>query len=1059
MVESSELVIEKAWVCSGAAMAWRPRSTPMIEAYRVDGAFVPDGRLSDPAWETAPALELRKASLVDFKMRSELRFLFDDEHLYLGFAADGPPVEHALTGDSKEEERRIAAEMNAKEVASATSKRDPDIPGVHELYHPDVKQKEYLSLLIDAGADGRGLVEFLVNSSGDRDSTRYTRTGRAAYWNGRFTGTREAGKDRPTALKGSGFWSINDFDQGSWQCWTEVGEAGWSACLAVPYSLLGHGPSQGDVWHFNACRHTHGDRSMRYFASPHPDMYQDHTKFAQLLFGPNSVVPVSADLGRRVPGSRVAELNISLAQDVPIKVTGSIQLDGEHAGVPSRETLDLIPEEVGTLSFDLDVGKRPPSKLTFTLTDDKGVGLYRSEPIDVRLPEPVREQAVSLSREASAGYSLVVADGERPIPWDGESPGGSSEISLACHRREHGAFQIGIIPQRVPLRNIRVEASDLSGPEGATIPANAVEWFVEGKLHREPNPASMILRREFPDHQVRWVPDVLMPVEAFAIDGQWPETMWVEVTVPAEASLGKYSGHITVHVDGLEPRTVAIDLRVQGFAGEHDLDDVLDVGSTKQVLIDDYIVGHIDGASIRYHAFKKHPRNPLIVPDRPADLIDLGLYGTILRSAAGGFRMWYTSHSLGDYGVRYHVHYAEADDGLTWTKPDLEAIEFNGTKKNNLVDLGTGVHVIYRPDIPDPDRRYVRYVQYATRGTFASYSPDGIHWSRDSTPLFIGSDAASPTYDPRTGRYYVVSIEDRAIGAFVRRSPAFSVSADGRKWSQFRPALWADARDDRIAFRNLSRVRNVLSYDYPDHFHAEFNDVKPYPYAGLYLASVNMFECSGADIYKGTQGGQGNGKDDCATHLQLVSSRSSDLSEWQRAGPREPIIDRGMRGEWDSGFISAADFPLVVGDELWLYYGGVSHTQQYQSCQAFTGSAMKQGDVATGIGLATMRLDGFVSLDAGAEPGRLTTKKLRFSGKRLEVNAAVRGNLRVAVLDKEGHPLPGLSESECQPLMGDSVRHVVRWHDQPDLRQTDGQPVRLAFHLQDAELYAFQFVG
>ena len=826
--------------------------------------------------------------------------------------------------------------------------------------------------------------------------------------------------------------------------------------MAIPYSLLGGRPSQGDVWHFNACRHTYGEHTVRYYASPHADMYRDSTRFAQLLFGRSSVVPVSADLGRRVPGPRVAELKVRLAQDMPKKVTGSMQLDGENAAVPSSETLDLKPGDEGTLSLDLDVGNRPSSKLTFTLTDNEGAGLYRSEPVNVRLPQPQGEGTERPGGEGKASYSLVVGGAERPIAWDAEDTGGT-EVSLACHRREHEAFQIGILPQRVPLRNIHIEASALSGPGAATIPASTVEWFVEGKIHREPHRAYLVLRREVPDHQVRWVPDALIRVEAFAIDGQRPETVWVEVTVPAEASLGRYGGHVKVYVDGLEPQSVAIDLRVQGFAGQHDPDNVLDVGSTKQVLIDDYIVGDIEGGSTRYHAFKKHAHDPLVLPDGPADLPNLAMYGTILRSAAGGFLMWYTSHSVGDYGGRYHVHYAESDDGLTWTKPDLGTIEFNGTNKNNLVDTGTGVHVIYRSDIPDPDKRYVRYVGTTRRGTFASYSPDGIHWRRDSTPSFMGSDAASPTYDPRTGRYYVVTIEDRAIGSYVRRSPAFSVSEDGVKWSRFQPALWADARDDRIAFRNLSRVRSVLSYDYPDHFHSEFNDVKPYPYAGLYLASVTMFECCGADIYKGTQGGRGSGKDDCVTHLQLVSSRSSDLSEWQRAGPREPIVDRGMPGEWDAGFISAADFPVVVGDELWLYYGGFSNTQQHQSCQAFTGAAMRPGDVATGIGLATMRLDGFVSLDAGAEPGRLTTKKLRFSGKRLEVNAAVRGSLRVAVLDEEGHPLPGLSEPDCQPLMGDSVRHVVRWNDQPDLRQTAGRPVRLAFHLQDAELYAFQF--
>ena len=904
MVESSKLLIEDAWACSGAAMTWRPPDTPLAEARQVDGAFVPDGRLSDPAWQSAPALPLRKASLVDYEVPSDLRFLFDEETLYVGFTAQGAPVGHELTGDTAEEEKRLAEEANADEGHKATLEGQKPIPGSHELYRPDVMSREYLSVVIDAGADGSELVEFLVNCINERDSTRYIRSAEQAFWSG---STRENEEARPAGLKGSGFWSIDDFDTSTWRCWTEVGDKGWSACIAIPYSLLGARPELGDIWRFNAWRQTHGDRALRYLASPHPDMYHDSTRFAQLLFGPSVVAPISADLGRRVPGKRVAEVKVRLDRDAPRGVSGTMQFGGYDPAVSSRETLDLVPGAEGTLSFDLDVGERPNGRLAIALTDANGEGLYRSESIDVRVPEPASERPAPPRADTAPGYSPVVAGVERPITLDaGEQ--GSTEISLACHRREHEAFQIRIVPEGAPLENIRLEPSDLTGPDGATIAAGSMEWFVVGRVHREPKAAYMV-RREVPDHAVRWVPDVLVPVDSFAIQGGEPETVWVEVTVPAVARLGRYGGHVMVHVDGLEPRVVTVDLVVQGYAGGHDPEGVLDVGTTKLLLIDDYIVGDVEGGAITYHSFEKHPRNPLVLPDGPADLPLVTVYGTILERTGGGIRMWYTSHSTGDYGGRYHVLYAESDDGLAWTKPDLGTIEFDGSVHNNLVDFGTGSHVIHRPDVPDPARRYVRYVQYATQGTFASYSSDGINWQRDAKPLFVGSDAASPTYDPQTQRYHVVTIEDRAIGAFVRRSPAFSTSEDGIEWSPFRPALWADARDDRIAFRNLTRVREVLSYDYPDHFHSEFNDVKPYPYAGLHLATVTMFECCGDDIYKGTPGGRGSGKDDCATHLQLASSRSSDLSEWQRAGPRDPLNRQGRGWRVGLGIHQRFRFP------------------------------------------------------------------------------------------------------------------------------------------------------
>ena len=48
-------------------------------------------------------------------------------------------------------------------------------------------------------------------------------------------------------------------------------------------------------------------------------------------------------------------------------------------------------------------------------------------------------------------------------------------------------------------------------------------------------------------------------------------------------------------------------------------------------------------------------------------------------------------------------------------------------------------------------------------------------------------------------------------------------------------------------------------------------------------------------------------------------------------------------------------------------------------------------------GLATLRLDGFASINAGAEEGRLLTRPLGFTGRHLHVNAVVApdGELRV----------------------------------------------------------------
>ena len=110
-----------------------------------------------------------------------------------------------------------------------------------------------------------------------------------------------------------------------------------------------------------------------------------------------------------------------------------------------------------------------------------------------------------------------------------------------------------------------------------------------------------------------------------------------------------------------------------------------------------------------------------------------------------------------------------------------------------------------------------------------------------------------------------------------------------------------------------------------------------------------------------------------------------------------------------------------------------------------------------GIGLAKLRLDGFVSIDAGAEEGTLTTRPLVFLGDTLVVNAnAKSGSLVVEALDPKGNIIEGFAGGDCTPITTDSVRHVVTWRGNPDCHLLQAQPIRLRFHFKSAKLYAFE---
>ena len=107
--------------------------------------------------------------------------------------------------------------------------------------------------------------------------------------------------------------------------------------------------------------------------------------------------------------------------------------------------------------------------------------------------------------------------------------------------------------------------------------------------------------------------------------------------------------------------------------------------------------------------------------------------------------------------------------------------------------------------------------------------------------------------------------------------------------------------------------------------------------------------------------------------------------------------------------------------------------------------------------LIEFRTDGFVSRTATERQGTLTTHPLVFTGSRLTVNAAAsRGQVTVEVIDESGKTVPGFGREDCRVRSFDSTQQEIQWTRRADLSSLRGQPVRLRFYLQHADLYGFQ---
>jgi hypothetical protein len=177
--------------------------------------------------------------------------------------------------------------------------------------------------------------------------------------------------------------------------------------------------------------------------------------------------------------------------------------------------------------------------------------------------------------------------------------------------------------------------------------------------------------------------------------------------------------------------------------------------------------------------------------------------------------------------------------------------------------------------------------------------------------------------------------------------------------------------------------------------------------------------------------------------------KMDDKRDWKKAAKEATFIPYGRhKKDWDWGNIYAYQLPLVVGDEIRFYYSGIGarHWGSYHG---------DPDPPPTGVGLATLRLDGFVSIDAAAA-GAMTTKKFVFIGDTLEVNANAKGgSIVVEALGTDGKVIDGFSKKDCTPITTDSVRHVLKWKGQKDSHLIQARPIRLRFHLKKAKLYSF----
>ncbi|MFV2069607.1 MAG: hypothetical protein ACC645_21795 [Pirellulales bacterium] len=446
------------------------------------------------------------------------------------------------------------------------------------------------------------------------------------------------------------------------------------------------------------------------------------------------------------------------------------------------------------------------------------------------------------------------------------------------------------------------------------------------------------------------------------------------------------------HVGPPEPRLRDVSLETPAITYP------IAVTTERQLFVDDVLVESAIGVTRTLHSVKKHPANPLVMPDKPWEGQCVLLYGSVMRDPeTAKFRMWYLAWGK-QLGKPTFICYAESDDGLAWTKPNLDLVEFEGSKENNIVMPGwSQTTILYDPRDPDPSRRYKGVLRM--NGTRGFLSPDGLHWRDAGILLDQAYDGTTVQWNPIT-RKWIAMVKIFHDG---KRARGYAESDDFFHWTDTYYMFTTDERDD------------------PGD---QMYSIYPFYYEGLLFGHLRMYHTTTDRI-----------------DIQLITSRNG--KQWDRVirTPFIPVSEE--KGRWDYANNSVpTSAPIRVGDELWFYYAGRS-------------TLHNEAPNTGAIGLGTLRVDGFFSMDAGAEVGVLTTKPVTLAGDTLYLNANAKGgSLRVEILDEAGKLLDGYGGVECNALTGDTIRFPVAW-ERGSLAAVKGKTVRLRFRMKGASVYSF----
>ncbi|TFG49171.1 MAG: hypothetical protein E4H40_03405 [Candidatus Brocadiia bacterium] len=434
--------------------------------------------------------------------------------------------------------------------------------------------------------------------------------------------------------------------------------------------------------------------------------------------------------------------------------------------------------------------------------------------------------------------------------------------------------------------------------------------------------------------------------------------------------------------------------------------DLVHVGHRKQLLVDDYVIAEMTGVVRELGKVTK------LNDGKP--VFDGLFFGSVLYDE-GKFKLWYRAYPYG---------YAESSDGLHFRKiAHLTGLD--------IVSDNTATFYI-DPHESDPAHRYKACYSHRTIRAALAYSADGIHWKayNNGNPVtHRASDTSNQImWDEDAKAYRLFTRTDFGTpgGAGEIRGTRSMTNPDVKA----DPTAWTLVREWKFDREGPEEWKRRQVY--------ALND---WIYHGVHFALILVYEWP-EDMSEGPADYHKRHNRNILEYY-IATSRDGDSWDltWVYAG--KPMVPRGPDGAWDKDIMVPASEIVTHADKHWLYYSGGNERHGMPRPLA-------------GIGVATLRLDGFVCLEATDEPGTIVTKPFTFEGDKLRIN--VWGDeILVEVLNRKSEPIPGFSAKEATEYKNmDELRLTPTWKNDSRLSTLKGRVIRLRFHLKNARLYSFQ---